>query len=468
VPEQTRFSRAAWVPLLSGLSWLWMAPGHGIFFPLLTALPGSLLLGSGVAQLLMPGDRRITHYAAFGGLLGAVIALPALFVTGFWSGLWLMGLSFWSFTSAGAHALLADPPGEGVPAPIPAIRLSAETAADEAMLASVLPFLPLPGRGEVARINAEMSAARELFEEKGWLEKPEGYHPVPPVLDSPRLRAANLRGVDYEQLSFESGYEPHAGEPGRDRWLSYRANRTARAWVLRHRDANRPWLVCIHGYQMGYAGIDLLAFPPGWLHHGLGLNLVLPVLPLHGSRKVGGRSGDGFLSGDILDCAHAEAQAIWDIRRVLSWVRAETESRIGVFGISLGGYNAALLSTLDDGLACIIAGIPLVDIPAAMIHHGLLSALGHREHENLDPERMAEVMSVVSPLVVEPRVPVERRFLFAGVADRLVPPEQAVRIWEHWDRPRVEWYQGAHMTFRAHPSVRLLIEEGLRSAALAL
>jgi hypothetical protein len=450
------------------LSWLWIAPGHGIFFTLLTALPGSLLLGSGVALLLVPGDRRITHYVAFGGLLGAVVALPALFVTGFWAGLLLMGLSAWSFISAGAHSLLAESLTDGAPAPIPTIRLSAEVGADEAMLASVVPFLPVPGRGDAVRINAEMSAARELFEERGWFEKPASYHSAPPPLGSPELRAAHVYGTDYEKLTFESGFEPHADEPGRDRWLSYRANRTACAWVLRHRDANRPWLVCIHGYKMGYAGIDLLAFPPDWLHHGLGLNLVIPVLPLHGVRKIGRRSGDGFLAGDILDSTHAEAQAMWDIRRILSWVRAQSESKIGVYGLSLGGYNAALLSTLEDDLACAIAGVPLVDIPDAMIRHGLLSVIGYQEPESLDTDCMAKIMGVVSPLALEPRLPVERRFIFAAAADRLAPPEHAARLWEHWDRPRVEWFQGAHMTFRAHPSTRLLVEEGLRAAALAL
>ncbi len=466
--EQSRLPQVAWLPLLSGLTWLWIAPGHGIFFTLLTALPGSLLLGSGVAQLIMRGDRRITHYTAIGGLVGGLIALPALFVIGFWSGLLLLALSAWSFTAAGAHSLRAEVPADGVPAAAATLRLSAEVAADEAMLGSVMPFLPIPARGEAARINAEMSAARELFEEKGWLEKPEAYHAAPLPLDAPTLRGAHVRGVDYEQLTFESGFEPHADEPGRDRWLSYRANRTARAWVVRHRDANRPWLVCVHGYQMGLAGIDLLAFPPNWLHHGLGLNLVLPVLPLHGARKVGRRSGDGFLSGDILDCAHAEAQAVWDIRRILAWIRTQAESRIGVLGLSLGGYNAALLATLDDGLACAIAGIPLVDIPDVMIRHGLLSAIGGQGAENLDAANMTEIMKVVSPLALEPRLPVERRFIFAAVADRLVPPEHAVRLQEHWGRPRIEWYQGGHMTFRAHPNVRLLIEEGLRCAALTL
>jgi len=450
------------------MSWLWIAPGNGILFTLLSAVPGCLLVGSGVALLLVPGDRRITHYGAFGGFLGMVVALPALFAIGFWASLVLMVLSAWSFVSAGAHALLAEPLSDGVPAAIPSIRLSAEVAVDEALLASVIPFLPVPAKGDAARINAEMAAARALFEERGWIEKPASYHEAPSSLDSPTLSGARVRGIDYEKLTFESGYEPHPEEPGRERWLSYRANRTACAWVLRHREANRPWLVCIHGYKMGYVGIDLLAFPPDWLHHGLGLNLVVPVLPLHGVRKIGRRSGDGYLSGEILDSTHAEAQAMWDIRRLLTWVRAQSESGIGVFGLSLGGYNAALLSTLDDDLACVIAGIPLVDIPGAMVRHGLQSALGYPEPEHLDVDLMAKVTSVVSPLALEPRLPVERRFVFAAVADRLVPPEQAARLWEHWNRPRIEWFQGSHMTFRAHPNVRLLVEEGLRESGLTL
>ena len=66
------------------------------------------------------------------------------------------------------------------------------------------------------------------------------------------------------------------------------------------------------------------------------------------------------------------------------------------------------------------------------------------------------------------RPPLERRFIFAAVADRIVPPEQARKLWEHWERPRIEWYQGAHITFRAHSSVRWLIEEGLRASELTL
>ncbi len=80
---------------------------------------------------------------------------------------------------------------------------------------------------------------------------------------------------------------------------------------------------------------------------------------------------------------------------------------------------------------------------------------------------MDEVLRVVSPLALEPRVPHERRYLFGGVADRLVPADQVRDLWRHWDRPRIEWYQGAHVTFSAHPGVRRLIGEALRESGLA-
>ncbi len=466
MPERLRFPREAWLPLLAGLGWLWLALGHGWVFALLAAVPGCLLLGSGVAMLLWPGDPRITHFGAAGGVIGGLLSAVAVLVVGFWTGLALMGISALGFLACGSHAMRLETPAEGVPSPVRSLALSAQVAADEALLASMVAFMPFPRRSDVARIVGEVTAAQEMFGSKGWLADPLAYHSAPPPLESPRFRSARSLGTHYEQLSFDSGYRAHPDEPGADRWHSYGANRTAHAWVLRHPE-DRPWLVCIHGYQMGSAGIDLLAFPPAWLHHELGLNLIVPVLPLHGTRKAGRRSGDGFLSGDIMDSVHAEAQAMWDIRRMLGWVREQGDASIGVLGYSLGGYNTALLSTLEDGLACAIAGIPLADIPGVVMQHG--STLEFQEAlDNGFEEQMREVMRVVSPLLLKPRVPVAGRFIFAAVADRLVPVAQVRDLWAHWDRPRIEWYQGAHITFRAHPGVRRLMNEGLRELTVGL
>ena len=75
-------------------------------------------------------------------------------------------------------------------------------------------------------------------------------------------------------------------------------------------------------------------------------------------------------------------------------------------------------------------------------------------------------MRVVSPLALEPRIPVERLAIFGGVADRIVPPDHVRDLWEHWQRPRIHWYQGAHVTFRLHSEVGRLVSESLGSAGL--
>jgi hypothetical protein len=450
------------------LFWLWRAPEHGVAGFVFSVIPGCLLLGSGVAMLLMPGDRRITNVAAAGGMLGLVFALPAFFVVGFGAGLLLVVASAVAFIAAGAHSVRVEPPTEDVPATRPSPWLHAQVAVDEALLATMHATIKMPRLGEHERVSQEVDEAHEFFGASGWLEKPADYHQTPPELRDPKIRRTQVGRISYERLSFDSGYEPAPEEPGRERWLSYAPNRRAQALVLRHAGPPRPWLVCIHGYQMGMPFIDLAAFPPPWLHERLGINLIVPTLPLHGRRKIGRRSGDGFISGDVLDSVHAEAQAMWDIRRLLTWVRDEQEATaVGAMGYSLGGYNTALLASLDDGLACAIPGIPLADFTRVMYRHGPVLHLREVEKAGMEEERSRQVMSVVSPLALEPLVPHERRYLFAAVADRLVPPDQVRDLWRHWDRPRIEWYQGGHVTFRAHPSVVRLISTALRESGLA-
>jgi hypothetical protein len=74
---------------------------------------------------------------------------------------------------------------------------------------------------------------------------------------------------------------------------------------------------------------------------------------------------------------------------------------------------------------------------------------------------------VVSPLSLTPRVPPEGRFIYAGLADRLVHPRhQVVRLWEHWGRPEISWYPGGHTGFFRSQPVQLFVEEALVQSGL--
>jgi hypothetical protein len=380
---------------------------------------------------------------------------------------WRIGFSIASYLTAGAVAVRWEPHTPGVPVPEPSLGLSARVAADEIVLATMLTTLPMVSGDEWRRIRSEVIEAQALFESQGWLERPETYHRDVPDLDAPSLVPTRSRRQDFEHLSFESGYEPHADEPGRARWLSYAPNRTAHAWVVRQPGPLRPWLVLIHGFQLGTPALDFGLFDPRYFAEKLGLNLIYPVLPFHGPRKIGRRSGDGLLTGDILDAVHAEAQSMWDLRRILGWVRAQGAPGVGVYGVSLGGYQTALLSGLEADLACVIAGIPLTDISRALWRHGPDLLIRHGEHVGMQRDEVSEVMSVISPLVLPPRVPHEHRAMFGAAADRLVPAEQVRDLWEHWEHPRMVWYPGGHVTFRRAREVRRLVRDTLADSGLA-
>ena len=464
--EQRRWPREAWFPIAAGLLCLWSgARAEPIVF-LLAAPPGLLLLAGGGSTLLWPGDHRIPHFTALGGVLGVLFALLAWPWLGLWLGALLLAGSAAAFVAAGASSVHQEPHVEQVPLPEPSLRLFARVALDEAVMASLQAWMRFPGGDEARRVHDEVVEASEIFAANGWLEKPRDYHAQPPELHSPRLVTRNVRRIEYEHLSFESEYEPHAREPGRERWLAYAPNRTAHAWVLRHAGAERPWLICVHGFRMGSPRIDFTAFTPREFHEGLGLNLLFPVLPLHGPRKVGLRSGDRFMDGNVLDTIHGEAQALWDLRRMLSWIRASGAPSIGVYGLSLGGYTAALLASLESDLGCTIAGVPLADMSRIFWHHGPDLHVRHAESLGLDRDALERVFRPVAPLAMEPRVALAGRAIFAGVCDRIVPVEMIRDLWEHWERPRIEWYQGGHMTFPSAPRVQVLVEETLRETLL--
>ena len=351
-----------------------------------------------------------------------------------------------------------------LPVARPTIALAAEAFLDEIVLTGFRLLQSAPDATRLAWINREVTAALEFYGQQGWLDKPEGFFAAPPPLTDVTVRTVDNMGRTYQRLFFDSGYEPHAGEPGRERWLSYTSNDREYGLMLRHREP-RPWLVCVHGAQMGRAALDPMLFRAWHLHSDLGLNVVLPVLPMHGPRSRNLPKGAGFPSEDVLNNVHGTAQAVWDIRRLLSWIRAQQpEAMIGLNGISLGGYLTSLVASLDDGLTCAILGVPAVDLVELVDRHASLSGL----HALSQTMRLAKPIGrMISPFALTPRVPMQGRFIYAGIADRLVHPrDQVTRLWQHWGSPEIHWYSGGHTGFFRSRPVQRFIDDALMQSGL--
>jgi hypothetical protein len=462
--EQRRFPRLAWIPIAAGALWIWAAASLGLLAVALTLPVGGLLLASGIALLLWPGDFRITQTMALGGALAALATIPMALATGAALALVLGALGVASLLVAGAAAVYQEPFLPSVPRPEPGVRVAALVALDEVVLGLEQFSVGLPVGDDAARLVREVLDARALFTERGWIADPASYHVTPPALTDVRIRGGHRGRLAFEHLSFESGYAPHPDEPGSDRWLAYGPNRTGHAWLLRHRDGDRPWLVAHNGYRSGHPAVDLRLFRH--YHEALGLNVLIPVLPLHGPRRVGRLSGDGYLGGEILDSVHAVAQSIWDARRLIGWVRAEGAPAIGTLGLSLGGFTTALLVGVESGLACAVAGIPVADLARIFWRHGPRLQLEYLGHRAVDQAVVAQLMRPVAPLALAPLVPWEGRMLFGGISDRLVPPDHVRDLADHWEHPRTVWFPGGHLSFGFDPRVQAGIDATLHDVKL--
>jgi dienelactone hydrolase len=326
----------------------------------------------------------------------------------------------------------------------------------------------VPSEDDLRRIEDETRKAVDLLARNGWLDDPAGFHVAPPAPAEVELARKRFGRVRYDELTFDSGFEPWPEMPGADRWRSMEANRVMHGYALRHREAaDRPWLVHIHGFSMGVPA-DLEAFRSLHFHRDLGFNVIHPVLPLHGPRRAGKRSGDAFITLDYLNNVHGMAQAVWDVRSCIAWARSHGATSIVVHGVSLGAYTAALLSGLEPDLGGVIAGVPSVDLPWVMRNHVPERARPAVAAHGLFGELADQVHHPVSPLAFAPRIPDDRRFIYAGVADRMAKPEAAHRLWEHWDHPAICWYGGSHVGFALSREVRRFVAQAITTSVAPL
>lgn len=318
----------------------------------------------------------------------------------------------------------------------------ATVAVDELAVSSAY----LLSRRRVQASTAQRVAAAERAVERlsglGALEDPGVLYPRPDVPGALRLTRRNRGGIAFEHLSFATAPSVVATLAELTEW-SAPANDRAHAYLLRHGDRPRPWLVVVHGHRMGEPR-DIRLLASRRLQHDLGVDVAHLVLPMHGPR--GRPDGHAFPGMDPVANLLGVTQSVSDARALIGWIRAESEHPVGVFGISLGGLVGAMLCCFEPDLRAVVVGVPLADI-ATMLAGSVRSRWGEpavAESQLLGPASTT-LSRLASPLSFAPSVPRERRFVYAAIGDRLVSAAQAEALWLHWDRPAIQWLQGGHL-----------------------
>lgn len=337
-----------------------------------------------------------------------------------------------------------------LPAPTASLGGVAGVLADELVLAGFKITRDPPTLDAWERIASEVAEALTTFESSGWLSDPESYHREPTAPRDATVKAVTRwesLGLRWEQLRWTSEWAPYPAEPGADRWARYERNRRASAWVLRHRDEGpRHWALLVHGTEQGHLLVDQLVFQARRLHFDLGCNVMMPLLPLHASRRPVAPIGTGFPTLDVMDNVHGLAQSAYDVRCALEWVAEQEPAGVSLTGLSLGGYVAALVAGLTGPLDAVVGLVPAVDFPEVFRRQTPRHMRNSAAFDELT-EASGRIHSVVSPLSLAPRTPGEQLHVIAGLHDRLLDPRsQAARLVEHWGTPNVTWLERGHLT----------------------
>lgn len=271
----------------------------------------------------------------------------------------------------------------------------------------------------------------------------ELFHQPRPLPELEVLEARRPKGVDggiFEQLQWQSLYQPDVASAASN-------NDKVVAWYWRHGDKPRPTIVLVHGFLAPWWEINEFYLGLRFLYD-LGCDVVLKTLPHHGprARSANRVSGMGYFSRGVDSLNHAVVQSTYDIRTLVDVLQRSGVDKIGLSGVSLGGYTTALMAGLDNRFDFVMPLVPLISIPDAIMEWKPLDRIvkTFMRRYDVDMRDLRNTMAFHSPLSRPALLPPDRLLIIAGMGDCLASPRHSEALQQHWGNCDLHWYAGAH------------------------
>lgn len=153
-------------------------------------------------------------------------------------------------------------------------------------------------------------------------------------------------------------------------------------------------------------------------------------------------------------------RSIQQHRRVIDWVESRADidpTRIGVFGVSLGAFNALFLAALDErasAAAFVFVGGSLPDVLVASDERRIVEAVALvKEELSLNDEEFNAYLTErieTDPLMLAPHMNAERVLLVQAKRDKTVPFPRQLELREAMGRPETITLPTGHVTAAAY------------------
>jgi len=179
-----------------------------------------------------------------------------------------------------------------------------------------------------------------------------------------------------------------------------------------------------------------------------GVHALLVKLPYYGPRRPKDKAVLTALAKDPDNVIAAVVQAVADIRRAARWLAARDETRaerIGLCGVSLGGFAAALAGGVDGRfgrVVIVLAGGRLERVLTSGAWD-LRAVKAEIDRRHWSQARLRKILEPVEPMTYASRLRSSRVLIIAGRRDAVVPPICAESLAEACGA-KITWYPAGH------------------------
>jgi pimeloyl-ACP methyl ester carboxylesterase len=281
----------------------------------------------------------------------------------------------------------------------------------------------------------------EMAERYAAIDPRDFYARPDPVREMTEHTVTRLPHGEVVDLAWSSGYVPHLSS-ARDSYLRHRVNATARTRLFRHDRPGAPAFIWIHGYRGGQFPIEQRIARARELYD-CGFDVALFTMPFHGARApLEALRAPIFPSQThVPHTNEGFGQLVWDLRSLLEWLRASGAPSAGIVGLSLGGYAASLMATLESDLSFVVPYLPMADFTEAAVAHEALRGVAIDEGVK---EASRRALAIHRPLERAPQLPSDRILVMGGEADRITGRPHAELLARHFGAS-LDWSRGGHI-----------------------
>lgn len=328
----------------------------------------------------------------------------------------------------------------------------------DALLVSQIGRLKPKDLKEPRELVKDVAAFASSNDYRSYKESGSALFPDPGRIDVKKRRVAPYR-VGCAEWRWQSMH-PLIFRDVEHEYRSHTDNQTALLRTLNRRIKGRPMAILVNGFSSGHHLMERVAWPiREFKRQRIGVSLF--ALPFHGPR--GHAFPPEWPQQDTAFTIEGFRQAIWDLRIAIRAMREAGASHVGVVGMSLGGYTAALLATVTSDVDFVVSYIPVASIPDIMRDNGLVPGVGDTQRTLF--ERYRDLLVPITPVDRQPMVEGKRVAIISGQFDRLATPQHGARLAAHFGTDLLKFPGGHIVQNQRAPAFRKALE-GFQDAGL--